>query len=153
LDELEAFQLVKFVLRRARDRMMPSNVMRVGQLPRKDLQKEFELVKKLGAGGQGAVYLAKEKTRSGPERVVKFFTKAGAQLALDDLKEEVNILRCLDHPAIARVLDIFEDPQNVYLVAEPYFGGDLTDLMNKAAKHNVQPTHEWLGKIFRQILE
>jgi len=153
LDELEAFQLVKFVLRRARDRMMPSNAMRVGQLPRKDLQKEFELLKKLGAGGQGAVYLAKEKTRSGPERVVKFFTKAGAQLALEDLKEEVNILRCLDHPAIARVLDIFEDPQNVYLVAEPYFGGDLTDLMNKAAKHNVQPTHEWLGKIFRQILE
>ena len=29
----------------------------------------------------------------------------------------------------------------------------LQDLQNKAAKHGVQPTHEWLGKIFRQILE
>ena len=26
-------------------------------------------------------------------------------------------------------------------------------LKEKAAKHDVQPTHEWLGKIFRQILE
>eukprot|EP00931_Biecheleriopsis_adriatica_P121688 TRINITY_DN9674_c0_g1_i3.p1 TRINITY_DN9674_c0_g1~~TRINITY_DN9674_c0_g1_i3.p1 ORF type:complete len:869 (+),score=215.93 TRINITY_DN9674_c0_g1_i3:26-2632(+) len=156
LDEVETEHLVKFILRNVRDRLAPPPNVPLCHLPRKQLGDQYDVVRQLGQGGQGMVYLVRKKTADGfrgQERVVKFFSKALAQVPLDDIKEEFGILKQLDHPRIAKVIEMFEDNANVYVVSEPYFGGDLTTLLAKAGEHGVQPTHHWIGRIFKQVVE
>eukprot|EP00933_Yihiella_yeosuensis_P063050 TRINITY_DN6610_c0_g1_i2.p1 TRINITY_DN6610_c0_g1~~TRINITY_DN6610_c0_g1_i2.p1 ORF type:complete len:686 (-),score=166.90 TRINITY_DN6610_c0_g1_i2:67-2124(-) len=155
LDLKECELLVKFLLRKARDRLSPQPAMRLVNLPRKNLQEVYDLKKQLGQGGQGTVYLATVKGQSGPsaEKVVKFYSKSDANAPLDDIKDEFKLLKSLDHPAVARLNEIFEDNANVYVVSEPYFGGDLTTLVTNADKHGVTPTAGWVGRVFKQVVE
>jgi len=153
LDETECEHLVKFILRKARDRLSPQTGVKLCHLPQKRLDASYNIIRQLGQGAQGVVYLTREKTKEGRDRVLKFYSKAETASPLDDIKEEFMLLRQLDHPSIARVLDIFEDTVNIYVVAEPYFGGDLTTLVSKAMEHGVTPTVEWIGRVFKQVLE
>ncbi|KAG7344199.1 protein kinase domain containing protein [Nitzschia inconspicua] len=43
-----------------------------------------------------------------------------------ELRNEVDILRQLDHPHIVRIYGVYEDPDSIYLVMEYCPGGDLT---------------------------
>jgi len=150
LDLSEAYDLIKFVLKEQKRELSPPKPgTRLAHLERKDLKQYFELSKKLGQGGQGAVYLAKEIS-SGTARVVKFYTKGQADV--DDIKDEFDLLKKLDHPNVARICEAFEDISNIYVVSEPYTGGDLVTVTEKAAANGVPLTHQWLGAIFLQVL-
>lgn len=149
LGEDECLQMMKYLLRRARDSLSPQGAKTVN-LPRKDLHSEFHNLKQLGQGGQGAVYLAEQR---GNKKVVKFYDKSNTNAPLDGIVEEFTILQELDHPQIARVLDMFQDATNIYVISEPYFGGDLTDLFINARENGVTPTYTWTFQIFKQILE
>jgi len=151
LDLAETRKLVKFLLKEQRDQLRPPKPgMKLGSLRVVNLESEFELGKKLGQGGQGAVYLATEKS-SGTKRVVKFYGKGESDM--DDIRDEFELLKKLNHPNIARVCDVFEDRANIYVISEPYTGGDLITLTKKAQENGVQLTHAWLGKVFLQILQ
>lgn len=151
LDLAETKKLVKFLLKEQRNQLRPPKPgMKLGNLRMVNLESEFELGKKLGQGGQGAVYLATEKS-SGTKRVVKFYGKGESDM--DDIKDEFELLKRLDHPNIARICEVFEDRANIYVISEPYSGGDLVTLTEKAQKNGVQITHAWLGHVFLQILE
>jgi calcium-dependent protein kinase len=114
------------------------------------LESRFALGKKLGQGGQGAVYLATENA-TGTKRVVKFYGKQAC--SVEDIKDEFELLKRLDHPNVARICEAFQDYQNIYVISEPYTGGDLCTLVEKAQQHGVPLTHQWLGCVFLQILE
>ena len=63
--------------------------------------------RKLGQGGQGAVYLAADRV-SQQKRVVKFYDKGCANAPVEDIVDEFKLLTALDHPKIARVYDVFQ---------------------------------------------
>jgi len=42
------------------------------------------------------------------------------------------ILRKLDSPFIARVIELFQDSEFCYMIGEPYFGGDFCTLLPRA---------------------
>jgi len=153
LDIRETKKLIKYLLKEQRRLLKPDEEgATVSTLVRKNLQNEFELGKKLGQGGQGAVYLAKDK-HSGTARVVKFYEKSGGNSCLDDIKDEFELLKRMDHPNIARICEVFDDYSNIYVISEPYSGGDLVTVTQKAQENGVPLTHKWLGLIFLQVLE
>ncbi|XP_026190546.1 probable myosin light chain kinase DDB_G0275057 [Cyclospora cayetanensis] len=53
---------------------------------------------------------------------------------LESIKKEVEIWLSLDHPHIARLLDVFEDESGVYLVSEFCPGGSLYDYLASLQK-------------------
>jgi len=154
IDEKECVMVAESMLRHYFHEIQPCASRGVGMLnlERKELESHYELAEKVGEGGEGAVYMAREKA-SGHERVVKFYDKSSANAPLEEIKDEFLLLRSLDHPKIQRLYDIFEDPSNVYVVAEPYRGGDLRGLVDNAMGRGVHVSTAWLAKIIFQVLQ
>merc|ERR1712110_966730 len=89
------------------------------KLDNRNLDDHYDLKKKLGQGGQGAVYLAIDRA-TGSSRVLKFYDKNNANAPLDSIVGELKVLKSLDHPKIQRVYDVFQDNANIYISGEPY---------------------------------
>lgn len=118
LDEKETFHLIQYMLRVHRDMQQKRSAQfaqrqhvpdfTAASIPFKQVEQAFDLQKKLGQGGQGAVYLAAERTTQ-QKRVVKFYDKSCANAPVEDIVDEFNLLTKLDHPKIARVYEVFQD--------------------------------------------
>eukprot|EP00930_Biecheleria_cincta_P097194 TRINITY_DN88911_c0_g1_i1.p1 TRINITY_DN88911_c0_g1~~TRINITY_DN88911_c0_g1_i1.p1 ORF type:complete len:694 (-),score=146.52 TRINITY_DN88911_c0_g1_i1:48-2129(-) len=156
LDLEETSKAVKHMLRRYRDSQQPPMALvslrsfSVDTIPSKKLDAHFELQKKLGQGGQGAVYLAVEKA-CGQQRVVKFYDKSDTNAPSEDIVDEFKLLKKLDHPKIARIYEVFQDFAYIYVVSEPYFGGDLSTCAEKASENGVKLSQKWLAGILSQM--
>mmetsp|Transcript_19572 Transcript_19572/g.36645 ORF Transcript_19572/g.36645 Transcript_19572/m.36645 type:complete len:501 (-) Transcript_19572:73-1575(-) len=81
--------------------------------------------KKLGEGSYGAVSKCTNKS-TGVTRAVKSISKAQMK-NLDRFKQEIQIMKIMDHPNIIKLFESFEDHRNIYLVLELCTGGELFD--------------------------
>mmetsp|Transcript_13491 Transcript_13491/g.35657 ORF Transcript_13491/g.35657 Transcript_13491/m.35657 type:complete len:497 (-) Transcript_13491:494-1984(-) len=81
--------------------------------------------KKLGEGSYGSVCKAKSKG-TGTIRAVKTISKAQMK-NIDRFKQEIAIMKMMDHPNIIKLFESFEDHRNIYLVMELCAGGELFD--------------------------
>merc|ERR1719343_1119300 len=81
--------------------------------------------KKLGEGSYGSVCKAKSKA-TGNLRAVKTISKAQMK-NIDRFKQEIAIMKMMDHPNIIKLYESFEDHRNIYLVMELAVGGELFD--------------------------
>jgi len=81
--------------------------------------------KKLGEGSYGAVSKCTNKS-TGVTRAVKSISKAQMK-NLDRFKQEIAIMKIMDHPNILKLYESFEDHRNIYLILEICAGGELFD--------------------------
>lgn len=155
LDETEVSKLCISMVRRFHDATSPPEpgiVKLGGSIPFRGVDVEYNVEKKLGQGGQGAVYLATSKS-SDRKVVVKFYDKSCPNAPVDDITDEFELMMKLRHPRIANYFDIFQDHANIYVVTEPYFGGDLTGAVKKAAEHGAKLNEVWMAFVYAQIVQ
>ena len=92
----------------------------------------YDMSKKvLGKGKFGIVKLATHK-KTGKEVAIKMVSKT--EMSPEDLelqRNEIEILKVCQHPSIIRLLDIFENETDIYLVMEYMKGGDLFDYLQR----------------------
>jgi len=154
LSATETMQLIKACLREHLRQVSPDITQAKDlKLQHKNLEDQFIVMKKLGEGGQGAMYLVRSKANQEEFRCVKFYDKSNANAPLDDIKEEFELMRQLNSPLVARTFEIFEDRTHVYLVNEPYYGGDLTKLVANASEAGVVMTEDWFRRVFIQPVQ
>ncbi len=87
--------------------------------------RKYRIIKKLGEGGSGNVYLA-EHIRLGYLRAIKQIYKH--QTAYSQLMKEADILKDLTHPGIPVIYDVEEDEQYSYIIMEYVEGLSLSTL-------------------------
>src|SRR5207247_11021375 len=80
----------------------------------KVLNNRYEIVKRIGGGGMGAVYLAKDRNLGDAPRAVKemiesHIDESQHEKAVADFKRESLLLTALEHPSIPTVYDYFYD--------------------------------------------
>mmetsp|Transcript_62083 Transcript_62083/g.114371 ORF Transcript_62083/g.114371 Transcript_62083/m.114371 type:complete len:505 (-) Transcript_62083:82-1596(-) len=93
--------------------------------------------KKLGEGSYGAVSKCSNKA-TGVTRAVKSISKSQMK-NLDRFKQEIAIMKIMDHPNIIKLYESFEDHRNIYLVLELCTGGELFDrILEEAERHGVE---------------
>jgi len=86
--------------------------------------------KKLGEGSYGTVCKAKHKATQAV-RAIKSISKAQMK-NLDRFKQEIAIMKMMDHPNIIKLYETFEDHRNIYLVMELCTGGEMFDRIIEA---------------------
>lgn len=91
------------------------------------LDARYTLGKKLGEGGYAVVKEATGKI-DGSSVAVKILNRKKMDKKHEDgLRHEVKIMMDLSHPHIVKAHDLFEEPDNFYVVMELITGGELFD--------------------------
>jgi hypothetical protein len=103
------------------------------------LNARYEIVRRIGGGGMGAVYLAKDRNLGDAPRAVKEMVEAHLdpaqhEKAIGDFKRESLLLTSLEHPSIPTIYDYFYDEPlgRFYLVMKFVSGGDLASRLRTA---------------------
>jgi serine/threonine-protein kinase len=107
--------------------------------PNTILNHRYEIVRRIGGGGMGAVYLAKDRNLGDAPRAVKEMVESHLdpsqhEKAIGDFKRESLLLTSLEHPCIPTIYDYFYDDilNRFYLVMKYISGGDLASRMRAA---------------------
>jgi len=94
--------------------------------PDKKIESVYDMdKKKLGEGSYGSVCKAKHKALN-VKRAIKTIPKAQMK-NIERFKQEIAIMKMMDHPNIIKLYESFEDHRNIYLVMELCLGGELFD--------------------------
>ena len=108
--------------------------------------KKYKILDKLGSGSFGKVFLAQNKYTK--EKVaMKEIKKSNKDLLSDgEIKDEIDILKSLDHPDIVRIIESFNTKDSYVLVTEYCEGGELYDQVRN------QLSETQIAVIFKQLL-
>lgn len=92
----------------------------------------YEEVKKLGEGAFGKVILGRHR-QSNELRAIKIIKKENLQDEISDnqIENEINILKSLDHSNILKVYEYFDYCDSLYIVNEYIGDGDLFSLIDR----------------------
>jgi len=147
LQEHEFLRLVRYHLREYRKQL--GHVLHEVDVPYASMEERgYRIVRHLGAGSQGACHLA--ALPSGIEHCIKILRKSNIMTKLDELKDEIDTLSHVHNEHIIKIFSIFQDAENFYLVTQPYFGSDFTELQEHATQQGIAMTERWWRGIFRQ---
>jgi len=105
--------------------------------------------KKLGEGSYGSVSKAKNKS-TGAIRAVKCIAKAQMK-NVERFKQEIAIMKIMDHPNIIKLFESFEDQRQIYLVMEMCSGGELFDRIIDAGHFTEGQAATLMQQIVRAI--
>ena len=114
----------------------------------KVLNHRYEIVRRIGGGGMGAVYLAKDRNLGDAPRAVKEMIESHIdetqhEKAIADFKRESLLLTELEHPSIPTVYDYFYDDnsERFYLVMKFIPGADLASRLRATPEGRIdEPT-------------
>lgn len=107
--------------------------------------------KPLGKGAYGTVYKATSKTDPNHHAAVKIIDKSKLDKYMkESLKVEVDILKKLDHPHVCKLLELYDEPQYIYMVMELLPGGELYDRLTNLGN---PMTEKEAAKIVQKIIK
>ena len=95
----------------------------------------YEKLQFLGEGTFGSVYKVKRKNTEQREiiRALKEISKEKMCLneeSSEEIRNEISVLKNLDHPNIMKIYEFYEDKDNMYLITE-YCGVDVSNIQDK----------------------
>lgn len=117
--------------------------------PGMTLGRRYQIVRRLGAGGVGEVYEARDISLDDAVALKILHPKFAAHpQSVDSLRREIRATRRLRHPAIARTYDWGASDGRTFLVMEYIAGEDLETRLKKGPMEYVPAL-----RIFAQLLE
>ncbi|CAD8179513.1 unnamed protein product [Paramecium pentaurelia] len=116
------------------------------------ISQDYHLLKpSLGKGAYGEVRKGIHKLTN-QTRAVKIISKDKAKKAdMERLKEEVDILKRLDHPNIIKIYEFYQDNKNMYIVTELCTGGELFDKIQESSSFSERKAAETMKQILSAV--
>jgi tRNA A-37 threonylcarbamoyl transferase component Bud32 len=120
------------------------------------LNGRYEVVRRIGGGGMGAVYLAKDHHLGDAPRAVKEMVESHLdssqhEKAIGDFKRESLLLTSLEHSSIPTIYDYFYDDEKgrFYLVMKYISGGDFASRLRNAPNGRIdeKTVTDWAAQI------
>ncbi|MCG3172474.1 MAG: Serine/threonine-protein kinase PknD [Myxococcota bacterium] len=95
------------------------------------LEDRFEIIRLLGRGGMGVVYLVRDHKLNGTVKALKLLHPAIASnpRAVERFKTELSLTQELNHPGIIRTHDLMEDGGRLFYTMQLAEGGSLRTVL------------------------
>ena len=95
---------------------------------RNPIEKNYEILEVIGKGGFGEVKKVRHKELD-VIRALKIISKSAYknQAELKQVKNEIHVMKLVDHPHIVKLYEYFEDDNKIFIVTELCSGGPLFD--------------------------
>lgn len=106
----------------------------------KSFHLKYKYIRKLGSGGCGEVYLA-ENIKLGSLWAVKEIVK-GRKTAISGYMEP-DILKRLNHPAMPRICDVYEDETRIYIIEDYIEGNSMKQELDIKGKFGEDTVIDW----------
>lgn len=106
----------------------------------------------LGQGGFGSV-MKGIHSETGEVAAIKFVAKSSFQQITDlqQVYQEIQALRNLNHPHVIKILDVADDPENVCFIMEFCAGGELRAYVEKRSSLSEEEARNFFRQIVRAI--
>jgi serine/threonine protein kinase len=114
------------------------------------LQNRYQIIRSIGHGGMGAVYLARDQ-RLGHTVALKetFFTEERMRRAFE---REARLLAHLRHPALPKVTDHFDEDGGQFIVMEFISGDDLEMLLaQRGQPFEMERVLAWADELLKAL--
>ena len=109
------------------------------------LKDRYQIIRQLGKGGMGAVYLAKDNVLD--HIVAVKANHSPAREGDTQFLREARLLASLRHPSLPRVTDHFMIGEEQYLVMDYIPGDDLAQILKEDGKQPVEMVMEWAKQL------
>ncbi|MEO7506758.1 MAG: serine/threonine-protein kinase [Pyrinomonadaceae bacterium] len=103
------------------------------------LHDRYQILRPIGRGGMGAVYLATDKRFASPVAVKETLADLHDSDARTAFEREAALLNRLRHPALAHVIDYFAEGDRQYLVMQYAEGQNLHDALEQRLRDGDGP--------------
>ncbi len=113
------------------------------------LANRYRVIGKLGRGGMGTVYLAKDK-KLNMKWAVKEIGRS-SDFVNYTRKSEVSVLRKVSHPNLPRVTDIFDESGKTYMVMDYIEGRSLQEILDTKKKIPPKKYYRWALEIISAL--
>ena len=114
---------------------------------------DFQVVRPLGKGNFGAVYLVTSKLTNKLYAMKEIQTsKYKSQEEVNQVEKEIKLLENLRHPHVITYFNSFKQNGNIYIVIEYINGGSLEDLLIKNIKQQKRIDEKTLWDLLIQSL-
>lgn len=109
----------------------------------------YEIIRKLGAGGGGNVFLARHLRLD--KQVVLKADKRKVTTSPELLRREVDVLKNLNHPNIPRVYDFFVEEDTVYTVMDYIEGESLDKALKRGERFAQAQVVQWAIQLLQAL--
>lgn len=113
--------------------------------PETVLRNRYQIIRLLGKGGMGAVYLAYDTTLE--HQVAVKINQNPTEQATSQFLREARLLAALRHPNLPRVSDYFIEGPNQYLVMDYIPGDDLNTVVESQGAQPVEQVLRWAEQL------
>ncbi len=117
--------------------------------PFEEIGSQYQFIGNISSGGFGSVVKAID-INTKEEVAIKIINKSSHSIDILRIKEEINILKRLNHPNILKFYDYIETNVKVYIIMEILKGGTLKEWINEHKNENI--SEETLSLIIKNIL-
>ena len=117
-----------------------------------DPDKEYKKLKFLGEGAFGAVYRVQNKY-TGSICAMKIIRKNSSNSGSneEEIKNEINILRLMDHPNILKIFEFYSNPKEYSIITELCPMGELFDQLIKKGPFDEKYVAYVLYQVFSAV--
>ena len=120
-----------------------------------DFKKKFEYISSIGDGSFGKVKLYRDRIVHDMKFAIKIMNKAEMSLDLIEcLKQEVEVLKKLDHPNIVKYFNTYEDKGSIKIVMEYIPGENLMQVISqkKINKYDEEGATEIIKSLLKAVI-